>query len=407
MANQFYVPPLGGLQTYQGIGNTVAAGIEQNQAQDQRQQLMRQASEVMERGNPTEIAQFSMQNPEIGKSMMGGIKFANDATKSNLRESMQRVVAGEDPIQVLQDRIQMVQSQSGDPSDSIRELEMAQQDPEAYRQQVENVFAMSYPKEYSAFRSATGQDSTSVPAGTREFEALVEASKSEDPVVRQAARIDLGLEPRAGTLSADQRTALDDFMREKVVGFEREKTAAKEEGKLDTQRQMMPEIRQRVKEAEERAKSRGEALSEYERAKAAQPGLREVVDKLKTLSDVATYTMGGKVFDTVVKELGFGATEGATARAKMESLVNNQILPLLRDTFGAQFTEREGESLKKTMLDIDAAPEQKKEILDSFIEQKIRDLEMKRGRVEDTGGTTEGQMSEEEADAFINQMLEQ
>lgn len=243
--------------------------------------------------------------------------------------------------------------------------------------------------------------SSRLPAGTQEFNALVEASKSDDPTVSQAARIELGLEPRAGTLSADQRTALDDFLKGKVVELEEEKTAAKEKGRLETQATLLPGIRSNIKRAEESAKSRGEALSEYDRAKAALPGLREVVGKLKTLSDVATYTMAGRAFDGIVKELGFGATDGATARAKMESLVNNQILPLLRDTFGAQFTEREGERLQRTMLNFNAAPEEKKEILDSFLEQKMRDLEMKRKRA---GVEPE---AEEDIDALVNKYLEQ
>ncbi len=164
---------------------------------------------------------------------------------------------------------------------------------------------------------------------------------------------------------------------------------------------MKPKIQAAVKAAELKAKEEGEILGEYGRAQAAMPGLKEVVNKLTTLSDVATYTLGGQAFDTVVKELGFGATEGATARAKIESLVNNQILPLLRDTFGAQFTEKEGEQLRKTMMDINAAPSQKKEILNSFIEQKMRDLEMKRGRAEEVRGqegseTQSGGISEAE-----------
>lgn len=110
----------------------------------------------MERGNPQEIAQFSMRNPEVGESMMGGIKFVNEATRSNMRDSMQRIIAGEDPERVISERAQMVEAQGGDPSDTLRELERVRQDPDAYRQQVENVFAMSYPKEYEAFNKATG-----------------------------------------------------------------------------------------------------------------------------------------------------------------------------------------------------------------------------------------------------------
>ena len=154
---------------------------------------------------------------------------------------------------------------------------------------------------------------------------------------------------------------------------------------------MLPKIQTAVKKAESEAIAKGESLSEYRRAQAALPGIQEVVGKLKTLSDVSTYTMAGRAFDTVAKELGFGATEGSTARAKMESLVDNQILPLLKDTFGAQFTEKEGEKLRKTMLDINAAPEQKKAILDSFLEQKMRNLGTKEREIGTEGASNQTQ----------------
>jgi hypothetical protein len=169
-----------------------------------------------------------------------------------------------------------------------------------------------------------------------------------------------------------------------VVELEQQTAAAKESGKLESQLAQLPDIRASIQTAEASAASRGESLSSLNRAQAALPGLKEVVNKLIGLADVATYTLAGRAFDTVAKEFGFGATEGSTARAKMESLVNNQILPLLRDTFGAQFTEKEGEQLRKTMLDINASPAQKKEILGSFFEQKMRDLDTK-GREIDGG----------------------
>jgi len=38
--------------------------------------------------------------------------------------------------------------------------------------------------------------------------------------------------------------------------------------------------------------------------------------------------------------------------------------------------------LRKTMLDIDASPAQKKEILNAFLEQKIRDIETKENNLD-------------------------
>lgn len=164
MANPFTVQPLGGLQNIQMIGQGmqgIAQNVQADREEQERAQIIQQFSEAMDRGDPKEIAQLSLLYPEIGQSAMGGIKFANEATKANLRDSMQRVVAGEDPIAVLQERIQMVEAQGGDASDSRRELEIAMQDPEAYRQQIEGIYAMSFPAEYTAFRKATGgQDPT-------------------------------------------------------------------------------------------------------------------------------------------------------------------------------------------------------------------------------------------------------
>lgn len=130
-----------------------------------------------------------------------------------------------------------------------------------------------------------------------------------------------------------------------------------------------------VKLAEKAATDKGETLTELKRSEAALPGLRNVISQLKELAPIATSTLGGRVFDSVVKESGFGSTKGADARAKFISIVNNQVLPLLKPTFGAAFTEREGEALKATMGDPNATPAQKIVQLNSFIDQKVRDIQ--------------------------------
>jgi hypothetical protein len=388
MANPFYVAPLGGMQTYQNVGNSIAGGINQyqeNQALEQeqakKQQLMQQASQVLERGNPQEIAQFSMQYPDIGAAMQGGIKFANDATKENMKQSMQKVIAGGDAAQILQERIQIVESNGGDATQSREELNvLSRMGADQYRSMVGNIYSMQYGVE-----GVPGMDGTAMPAGFREFLLLTKAAGLEpgSEGSKEAALVALGTVARAGE-SASERLARDPELARRVVELEQQTAAAKESGKLESQLAQLPDIRASIQTAEASAASRGESLSSLNRAQAALPGLKEVVNKLIGLADVATYTLAGRAFDTVAKEFGFGATEGSTARAKMESLVNNQILPLLRDTFGAQFTEKEGEQLRKTMLDINASPAQKKEILGSFFEQKMRDLDTK-GREIDGG----------------------
>lgn len=155
------------------------------------------------------------------------------------------------------------------------------------------------------------------------------------------------------------------------------KAQARKSAEAKVEMKFKPMITKAVKEAEIRAQGRGEALSEIDQMNAAMPGLEEAVSQLKSLAPIATYTMAGKAFDVAAKELGFGSTEGSTARARFIAIVNNQVLPLLKPTFGAAFTKDEGNELKRTMGDPDAAPDAKIAELEAFIEQKRRTIETK------------------------------
>jgi len=382
MANgEFFVRPAQYGQSISQFGDFVAQERKAAEQAAYAESAKRAMAEAFQSGDPAAIRQAVIQYPEIAETATQMFGFTNDQTEQVARETYRRALSDpENAAAYLDAGIETVSQFGGRPSMMTADLQMLQENPEAALKNMRAGYAaIASEEEYNSMfpESASSQS----PAGVREFESMIQAAESDNPTIRDAALVNLGLKPRAG-LSAEERILQSEELTRLKVELEQLISAAKEEGKLETQLAIAPKVRGAIKEAEQEAQSRGEKLSEFGRAQAAMPGLQEVVGKLKTLSDVATYTMGGKVFDTIVKELGFGATKGATARAKMESLVNNQILPLLRDTFGAQFTEREGEQLRRTMLDIDAAPEQKKEILDSFIEQKMRDLEMKEGQAD-------------------------
>ncbi len=111
------------------------------------------------------------------------------------------------------------------------------------------------------------------------------------------------------------------------------------------------------------------------------PGLRSVVGELGELAKTATYTKTGQLIDSAMRETGLEPGEAAVARTKYIAMVDNQILPLLRDTFGAAFTAKEGETLRATLGDPDKSPSEKQVILEAFIEQKARDLEALKSRI--------------------------
>lgn len=127
-------------------------------------------------------------------------------------------------------------------------------------------------------------------------------------------------------------------------------------------------------------KGAAETSSEYNSITSKMPGLYGVIDRLSTLADQATYTMAGRALDAVNSQLGLEPRDAAVARAEYTAIVDNQILPLLRDTFGAQFTNEEGLRLARTLGDADKTPTEKQALLKAFIAQKERDIEALRTR---------------------------
>ena len=120
--------------------------------------------------------------------------------------------------------------------------------------------------------------------------------------------------------------------------------------------------------------ARAESASELREMQRNMPGLVSVVDQLDALSETATYTGVGRAYNEARKQLGLEATEGAISRAEYIATVDNQVLPLLRQTFGAAFTAKEGESLRATLGDPNKTPAEKQVVLRAFIQQKERDL---------------------------------
>lgn len=144
------------------------------------------------------------------------------------------------------------------------------------------------------------------------------------------------------------------------------------------------------------------------------PGLQSVVAELGTLAKKATYTATGQLIDNAMREAGMEPSEAAVARAQYIATIDNQILPLLRDTFGAAFTAKEGETLRATLGDPNKSPAEKQVVLEAFIAQKLRDLEALRSRLPGIAPTLApgprvgiAPLSDPAADALVDKWLQQ
>jgi hypothetical protein len=241
------------------------------------------------------------------------------------------------------------------------------------------------------------REGSSLTSSEREFNSLVQGMSQEDKV--KARRIKAGLEARsvgsaAQTIAGDdtsERIAQSQSIIEKGKAKGRAKGAAEGEsesaGLIAESRSF---IETAVANANREAKDRGEVLSDLQLARATLPGLTSVVSQLKELAPIATSTIGGNVFDFASKEIGFGSTKGADAKAKFIAIISNQVLPLLKPTFGGAFSVEEGNALRATLGDPNASPDQKVEQLNAFIEGKLREVENKERLLGETSENRSG-----------------
>ena len=118
----------------------------------------------------------------------------------------------------------------------------------------------------------------------------------------------------------------------------------------------------------------GDAIAKLSAMKAAYPRLTSAVTKLKDLGKIATYSWKDRATDALTKESGGKPTQGAVARAEYIARVKNNILPLLKSTFGAAFTATEGDSLLATLGDPNMHPDEKEAVLNAFIEGKAAEI---------------------------------
>ena len=120
----------------------------------------------------------------------------------------------------------------------------------------------------------------------------------------------------------------------------------------------------------EQAKNYAAELENQRNLQVMMPKIESDVDRLMELAGTATSTGTGKALDWVASQFGVG-TEGAVARAEMENIVENNVLPQLRTLLGAQFTEKEGEKVKQTIMDPNRTPAERRAQLQNFLNSKL------------------------------------
>lgn len=215
-------------------------------------------------------------------------------------------------------------------------------------------------------------------------EAIVDQLRAEDPSLSYAQALSLaqGLARKGVTIGPDGNAVVMPGVAESLGELKYGETKGGKEADLE----MDPLIASATEESKVIGKEVGEAGAKLSSMEAQFPRLNEVVKELSDLGKKATYTKAGQLGDTLMREAGQEVSPGAIARSEYISKVDNEILPLLRQTFGAQFTQKEGESLKTTLGDPNKSPKEKDAVLRSFISQKKAEIASLRRQTKSKGG---------------------
>lgn len=349
--------------------------------QKQQQQLAGQLLGGAQQRTPEQtdqaIAQLAVSNPDLAEQVRNQMGLNTQAKRDRaafFASDLLRTPSDQRAAKIRQ-RAEALEN----PEDT---LSLLGQSTEEQNTALRGFQILSLPIEQQ-LKIAEGGSLSGETAKTREFNNLIRIAQdpSSTDLEKNSARRELNDLAKVST-SAAERIAGDPGLSKDIAESQAEIRGAKEEAKLGAQLKFKPLITAAVKREENAAKQKGEVFTDLNRQEAALPGLKTVIGKLKVLSDEATFTLAGRAFDVVAKEVIGFATKGGTARDKMISIVSNQVLPLLRPIFGAQFTEREGDRLIAAFADVNSTPESRRGQLDSFLSQMERNIEAKRSELQ-------------------------
>lgn len=265
---------------------------------------------------------------------LGAYSSAGDPTKGAL--AMQQILMGNEetaPL-ALSQALENAQYDQRFP----RELEMARQKAQIAQQ-------------YGG--GATGGDTGVL------LNRLVEVGKQSDPNYNLLNALEdlKGGAGQRGRLGAD-------------ITLGREANYETQTGQNESDLVYKPKIAGESAVQTEIGKREGEAQATLQFLEANMPKFTEVTKKLSKLGQTATYTKAGQLADAAARQTDRPVSQGAIDRAEYITTIDNEVLPLLRDTFGAAFTQKEGDTLKATLGNPDLSPPEKDAALRSFMAAK-------------------------------------
>jgi uncharacterized protein YdbL (DUF1318 family) len=189
MANPFYVEPgnnfLPGLSMLNQGVQQYGAKKKEDELKAKFETIKQGALQAYQSGDPDQMAEFALKNPEISQALMGMMQFKNNITKDNYIDSVYGFLADpteENLIKQQEKRLKVLESQGQtNTTETTAIIDKFRQNPEQVVNQLKMTVAPLDPKRWEAFQSTVsgGEKPTDAIKNYEYYKTLLRENPSE------------------------------------------------------------------------------------------------------------------------------------------------------------------------------------------------------------------------------------
>lgn len=173
-------------QLSQGMSN-LQQQQQAKEQQAQQQQMTTDIQEAVNSGDLNRIADMSIQYPQMAQNIKAAVGFKNEATEGNFKDTAFKILSDpENTEQYLNERAEVVKAQGGDPTQTLKEIEVFRNDPKRFLQTTEGVAASMYGQDYKNWYESMNRADPNTPKPMTEYQTEMVRQKDAEMVIRSA-----------------------------------------------------------------------------------------------------------------------------------------------------------------------------------------------------------------------------
>ncbi len=292
-------------QSLAGLGQVVSQKREQESAQARKQQVQADMQAAIETGDPAKISEFMRNNPEQADSVKQSMGFEDEMVKTQAVDFMKGLLASPDEQwpAMFRERIEMLESQGRDPSDTIKIMQSWANNPAQGKKGVETILAMSDQDAFEAYQQAVSAGEATMAEQLKQQEIDIKRETlNMRKLENESRRDETALDRETNELKRDELKLKIDQRRSKI----------------DQGKQKIQEAAQAAYDAVDSSMATVDRLLEHpglEAAVGASSALYTIPGSSKADFEAELESFEAQIFTSAVKQMkGLGALSEAEGR---------------------------------------------------------------------------------------------